>query len=90
MRVIAIATIGLVITGAAVAQEQKPAPPNTAAAPSVNEAAPVVNAEADRALKEMGAYIASAEQFTFHADTRLFNATGQAELSLECNTGSAK
>ena len=68
MRVIAIATIGLVITGAAVAQEQKPAPPNTAAAPSVNEAAPVVNAEADRALKEMGAYIASAEQFTFHAD----------------------
>ena len=69
MRIILIATIGLVITGAAGAEEQQAAPPNTATAPpSENVPAPVVNAEADRALKEMGAYIGSAEQFTFHAD----------------------
>ena len=31
-------------------------------------AAPAVAEQADRLLKEMGAYIGSAEQFTFHAD----------------------
>lgn len=71
MRVIAVAIIGLVITGGAGAQEQKAAPSNAAPPPSppaANAPAPVVNPEADRVLKQMGAYLGSAEQLTFHAD----------------------
>jgi hypothetical protein len=46
---------------------------NTPAAPSAppaapNATAPAVAVQADRLLKQMGAYIGSAEQFTFHAD----------------------
>lgn len=40
-----------------------PRAPATAAAP-----APIVEERADRLLKQMGAYVGSAEQFTFHAD----------------------
>jgi hypothetical protein len=36
--------------------------------PSAGTAAPVVAAQADRLLREMGAYVGSAEQFAFHAD----------------------
>ena len=41
--------------------------PNTPPA-AANAAAPAVAEPADRLLKQMGAYIGSAEQFTFHAD----------------------
>jgi hypothetical protein len=50
----------------ATAQNRPAAPAATAAATSA--AAPVISEEADRLLKEMGAYIGSAGQFTFHAD----------------------
>ena len=39
-----------------------------APAPSAAAAAPVIGEEADRLLKQMGSYIGSADQFTFHAD----------------------
>jgi len=44
-----------------------PAAPG-AAQPPANTTAPVVAEQADRLLKQMGAYVGSAEQFTFHAD----------------------
>jgi hypothetical protein len=47
--------------------QTRPSPP--AAPPAANAApATAVAEEADRILKQMGAYIGSAEQFTFHAD----------------------
>jgi hypothetical protein len=46
--------------------QNRPAAPN--ASPPATNAAPAMAAEADRLLKEVGAYIGSAEQFTFHAD----------------------
>ena len=51
---------------AALAQN-KPAAPD-APAPTTDTPAPAVAEQADRLIKEMGAYIGSAEQFTFHAD----------------------
>jgi hypothetical protein len=43
--------------------------PATANAPPATTApAPVVSQRADELLKQMGAYIGSADQFTFHAD----------------------
>jgi hypothetical protein len=58
----------VVIAALALAQgapaQNRPAAP--AAAP--NAPAPVIAKQADRLLKEVGGYIGSAEQFTFHAD----------------------
>jgi hypothetical protein len=58
----------VVITALALAQgvsaQTRPAAP----AAATNAPAPVVAEQADRLLKEVGAYIGSAEQFTFHAD----------------------
>jgi len=48
------------------AQNRPAAPAASAAATSAP--APAISEAADRLLKEMGAYIGSAEQFTFHAD----------------------
>jgi len=56
--------VALAIPGAASAQEV--AATGTSAA--VKPGAPIVAEPADRLLKEMGAYIGSAEKFTFHAD----------------------
>src|SRR5208337_2747121 len=39
-----------------------------AASAAANAAAPAVAEQADRLLRQMGAYIGSAERFTFHAD----------------------
>ena len=36
--------------------------------PAANSAAPAVAEQADRLLKQMGDYVGSAQQFTFHAD----------------------
>ncbi|MGA7867554.1 MAG: DUF2092 domain-containing protein [Stellaceae bacterium] len=57
---------GMLLAATAAAQN-RPAAPN-ALPPATPVAAPVVAEQADRLLKEMGAYIGSAEQFTFHAD----------------------
>jgi hypothetical protein len=48
------------------AQKQPPAP--AAPAATTNVPAPAIAEQADRLLKEMGAYIGSANEFTFHAD----------------------
>jgi hypothetical protein len=44
--------------------QNRPGPP----VPPVNNPAPAVAEQADRLIKEMGAYLGSAQQFTFHAD----------------------
>lgn len=48
------------------AQTSQPAP--GASPHSTTAAPPVVAAEADLLLRQMGEYVGSAEQFTFHAD----------------------
>ena len=56
-----------VLLAATAAAQNKPAAPN--AAPSAtNASTPAVAERADRLIKEMGAYIGSANEFTFHAD----------------------
>ena len=57
---------GMLLAATAAAQN-KPAAPNTAS-PTTNAAAPAVAEQADRLIKEMSAYIGSANEFTFHAD----------------------
>jgi hypothetical protein len=47
-----------------VSAQTRPAGP----AAATNVPAPAIAEQADRRLKEVGAYIGSAEQFTFHAD----------------------
>jgi hypothetical protein len=58
--------VGVLLAATAAAQN-KPAAPNTAP-PTTNAPAPAVAEQADRLLKEVGAYIGSAKEFTFHAD----------------------
>jgi hypothetical protein len=57
---------GMLLAATAAAQN-KPAAPNTAP-PTTNALAPAIAEQADRLLKEVGAYIGSANEFTFHAD----------------------
>jgi hypothetical protein len=57
---------GMLLAATAAAQN-KPAAPNTAS-PTTSAAAPAVAEQADRLIKEMSAYIGSANKFTFHAD----------------------
>src|SRR5271156_5343770 len=61
-----VLTAGMLLAATAAAQD-RPAAPNGPPA-AANAAAPAEAEEADRLLKEMGAYIGSANQFTFHAD----------------------
>jgi hypothetical protein len=56
---------GMLLAATATAQN-KPAAPN-AAPPATNGVAPAVAEQADRLIKEMSAYIGSANEFTFHA-----------------------
>ena len=56
---------GLLLAATASAQN-RPAAPAAPAAP--NAAAPAIAEQADRLIKEMSAYIGSAQEFTFHAD----------------------
>ena len=58
--------IGMLATTTAGAQNRPAAPASRP--PTASVVTPVVAPRADRLLKEMGAYIGSAEQFTFHAD----------------------
>ena len=71
MRLSGMIAVGFVISAPAwvqvVGAQNAPAAPSApSAAPSA--AAPAVAEQADRLLRQMGAYIGSAEQFTFHAD----------------------
>jgi hypothetical protein len=64
-RVLACSAVIIALVSAHGASAQnKPAAPAAAA----NAAAPSIAEPADRLLKEMGAYIGSAQEFTFHAD----------------------
>src|SRR5215467_15546453 len=56
----------MLLAAAAVAQNKPAAPAASTAAASA--AAPTVAEPADRLLKDLGAYIGSAQEFTFHAD----------------------
>jgi hypothetical protein len=56
----------LVSAQSAAAQNRSTAP--AAPAPTTNAPAPAVAEPADRILKDMGAYLGSAQEFTFHAD----------------------
>jgi hypothetical protein len=53
----------LILPGPTLAQS-----PSPAAAPNTTEATPAVAPQADRLLKDMGSYLGSAREFTFHAD----------------------
>src|SRR5262249_40802104 len=57
---------GMLLAATAAAQNRPAAPAAPAAA--TNAPAPTVAEPADRLIKEMGAYIGSAQEFTFHAD----------------------
>ena len=57
---------GMLVASTAAAQD-RPAVPNASPA-ATNASGPAVAEQADRLLKEVGAYIGSAGQFTFHAD----------------------
>jgi hypothetical protein len=57
---------GVLLAAAAAAQDKPTAP--IAAPSATNAPAPSVSEAADRLLKEVGAYIGSANEFTFHAD----------------------
>lgn len=57
------AVVGLHQAGA----QTSPATPSSQPTPAAPEA-PVVAAQADKLLKEMGDYVGSAQEFTFHAD----------------------
>jgi len=70
MRTICLLATALVISApafapVAVAQTRQPA---AAAPPAATTAPPVVTEQADRLLRQMGEYVGSADQFTFHAD----------------------
>jgi hypothetical protein len=71
MHVIPMVTAALLLTGPAwvpVAHAQTNPPTANASPPSATPAAPVVADQADRLLRQMGDYVGSAEQFTFHTD----------------------
>jgi hypothetical protein len=57
---------GMLLAATAAAQNKAVAP--NAAPAATNTAAPAVAASADRLMKEVGAYIGSANELTFHAD----------------------
>ena len=57
---------GMLLVATAAAAQNKPAA--LTAAPPPTNAAPAVAEQADRLIKQVGAYLGSAQQFTFHAD----------------------
>jgi hypothetical protein len=65
LRSAALACLVLLMPDARAQQAQSPLTPT---APAAGAAAPTVSEEADRLLREMGKYIATADQFTVHAD----------------------
>src|SRR5262245_35988190 len=71
MRTRCIVAIALAMSGPLLLQQARAqSNPATISAPAAaaDPAGPAVAEQADRLLREMGAYVGSAEQFTFHAD----------------------
>ncbi len=71
MRVVCFFAVGVTICGSALSSRvlAQSSPPTADARPTAAAAAaPAVAEQADRLLRQMGAYIGSAGQFTFHAD----------------------
>ena len=66
--VIAIALVMLAPNWVQVAEAQTGQAAPATSPPAANSAAPAVAEQADRLLKQMGDYVGSAQQFTFHAD----------------------
>ena len=62
-----VAALTAVALAQAVSAQNRPAAPATAP-PATTAAAPAVAEPADRLIKEMSAYLGSANEFTFHAD----------------------
>jgi hypothetical protein len=58
---------GMLLAATAAAQN-KPAAPKAGPAAAAKAGAPAVAEPADRLIKQVSAYIGSAQQFTFHAD----------------------
>ena len=71
MRISPMVAVALLMSGPAWVQfvraQNSPAVPSAPPTAAIS-AAPAVAEQADQLLKQMGAYIGSAEQFTFHAD----------------------
>ena len=65
--VCSVAALTVIASAQAVSAQNRPAAP-AAAPPATTAAAPAVAETADRLIKEMSAYIGSANEFTFHAD----------------------
>ena len=63
-----MAIMALASAQGAMAQNRPAAPAAAAQAPAANAPAPAVAEPADRQIKEMAAYVGSANEFTFHAD----------------------
>ena len=65
--VCSVAALTAVALAQVVSAQNRPAAP-AAAPPATTAAAPAVAEAADRLIKEMSAYLGSANEFTFHAD----------------------
>ena len=65
---LAVALVTSALSGVQVAEAQNGGATGDAVSSAANAAAPVVTDQADRLLRQMGEYVGSAEQFTFHAD----------------------
>ena len=65
---LAVALVTSALSGVQVADAQNVGATGDAVSSATNAAVPVVADQADRLLRQMGEYVGSAEQFTFHAD----------------------
>ncbi len=65
---IAVALVTSALCGVQVADAQNTGAAGGAKPPAASAARPVVAEQADRLLRQMGEYIGTADQFTFHAD----------------------
>jgi len=65
---LAVALVTSALSGVQVADAQNVGATGDAVSSATNAAVPVVADQAERLLRQMGEYVGSAEQFTFHAD----------------------
>ena len=65
---LAVALMTSALSGVQVADAQNVGATGDAVSSATDAAVPVVTDQAERLLRQMGEYVGSAEQFTFHAD----------------------
>ena len=65
---LAVALVASAINGAQLAKAQNSGATGGAMSSATKAAAPVLTGQTDQLLRQMGEYVGSAEQFTFHAD----------------------